>query len=90
MENGDNEQDAAGSDAARSKVLFAEVVYSDCEQYEYGDVEAHAMDADTSDFSPRQFIDPDEAHDLMIIDMSREYLVAVVFQACCRGLQTTE
>merc|ERR1719503_473958 len=37
----------------------------DGEQYEYGDVESHAIDADTSDFSPHQFIAPDEARDPM-------------------------
>merc|ERR1719276_118142 len=37
----------------------------DGEQYEYGDVETHAIDADTSDFSPHQFIAPDEARDPM-------------------------
>jgi len=30
----------------------------DGEQYEYGEVETHAIDADTSDFSPHQFIAP--------------------------------
>merc|ERR1740117_864859 len=37
----------------------------DGEQYEYGDVETHAIDADTSDFSPHQFIAADEARDPM-------------------------
>ena len=37
----------------------------DGEQYEYGDVETHAIDADTSDFSPHQFIAPDKACDAM-------------------------
>ena len=37
----------------------------DGEQYEYGDVKTHAIDADTSDFSPHQFIAPDKACDAM-------------------------
>jgi len=88
MGSDDNEQDAANNDAARSKILSAEVFDSedvpspdnflqishgakhmpavdDGEQYEYGDVETHAIDADTSDFSPHQFIAPDEARDAM-------------------------
>jgi tRNA-binding EMAP/Myf-like protein len=88
MGSDDNEQDAASNDAARSKILSAEVFDSedvpsadnflqiskktkhmprddDGEQYEYGDVETHAIDADTSDFSPHQFIAPDEARDPM-------------------------
>merc|ERR1712048_799966 len=35
------------------------------EEYEYGDVTSHAIDADTADFSPHQFIAPDEARDPM-------------------------
>merc|ERR1719160_678370 len=92
MGSDDNEQDAASNDAARSKILSAEVFDSedvpspdnfiqkrahrakrskhmprddDGEQYEYGDTETHALDADTSDFSPHQFIAPDEARDPM-------------------------
>merc|ERR1740115_338964 len=92
MGSDDNEQDAANNDAARSKILSAEVFDSedvpspdnfiqkrahrskrtkhmpaqdDGEQYEYGDVETHAIDADTSDFSPHQFIAADEARDPM-------------------------
>ena len=92
MGSNDNEQDAANNDAARSKILSAEVFDSedvpspdniiqknthhskrskhmpavdDGEQYEYGDVETHAIDADTSDFSPHQFIAPDKACDAM-------------------------
>merc|ERR1719146_434209 len=88
MGSDDSEQDAAHNDAARSKILSAEVFDSedvpspdnflqishrskhmpqddDGEQYEYGDVETHAIDADTSDFSPHQFIAPDEARDPM-------------------------
>ena len=87
----ENEQDAANNDAARSKMLSAEVFDSedvqspdnflqiqkvahhskhkpavdDGEQYEYGDVEAHAIDADTSDSSPHHFIAPDEGSDAM-------------------------
>lgn len=81
-------KDAASNDAARSKILSAEVFDSEGvpspdnflqisketkhmprddngEQYEYGDVETRAIDADTSDFSPHQFIAPDEARDPM-------------------------
>ena len=67
MGNDDNEQDAANNDAARSNILSAEVFDSDDngEQYEYGDVETHAIDADTSDFSSHHFIAPDEARDAM-------------------------
>merc|ERR1712048_929633 len=35
------------------------------EEYEYGDVTSHAIDANTADFSPHQFIAPDEARDPM-------------------------
>ena len=92
MGSDDNEQDAASNDAARSKMLAADVFDSedvpspdnyiqkkahrakrsthmphddDGEQYEYGDVETYALDADTSDFSPHRFIAPDEARDPM-------------------------
>ena len=95
----DNAQDAANNDAARSKILFAEVFDSelvpspdnviqkkthdskrskhmpavdDGEQYEYGDVKTHAIDADTSDFSPHQFIAPDKACDAMGSDDNDE------------------
>ena len=40
-------------------------IFDNGEQYEYGDVETHAIDVDTSDFSPHQFIAPDEARDAM-------------------------
>jgi len=44
----------------------------DGEQHEYGDVETHATDADTSDFSPHQSIAPDEARDPMGSDDSEQ------------------
>ena len=44
----------------------------DGEQYEYGDVKTHAIDADTSDFSPHQFIAPDKACDAMGSDDNDE------------------
>ena len=34
-------------------------------QFQYGAVEAHSIDAGTSDFPPHQFIAPDEARDPM-------------------------
>merc|ERR1719460_2666521 len=37
----------------------------DGQEYEYGDLEAHAMDANTADYSIHQFIAPDEARDPM-------------------------
>ena len=37
----------------------------DEEQYEHDDVGTHAIDEDTSDFSPHQFIAPDEGRDPM-------------------------
>ena len=99
MGSNDNEHDAANNDAARSKILSAEVFDSedvpspdniiqknthhskrskhmpavdDGEQYEYGDVKTHAIDADTSDFSPHQFIAPDKACDAMGSDDNDE------------------
>ena len=44
----------------------------DGEQYEYGDVKTPAIDADTSDFSPHQFIAPDKACDAMGSDDNDE------------------
>merc|ERR1740138_1753573 len=99
MGSDDNEQDAASNDAARSKILSAEVFDSedvpspdnflqiskkikkqhmmprdddDGSDYEYGDLEAHAIDANTADFSPHQFIAPDEARDPMGSDDSEQ------------------
>ena len=41
--------------------IVAAFAVDDGEQSEFGDVEAHAIVADTSDFSPHQCIAPDEA-----------------------------
>ena len=46
----------------RSKHMSA---VDDVEQSEFGDVETHAIVADTPDFSPHQFIAPDEARGAM-------------------------
>lgn len=59
-------------DFAETKVLPAEVYGAftdisnndDAEQYVHGDVETHALDVDTSDFSPHQFIAPDAGNDI--------------------------
>ena len=44
----------------------------DGQEYEYGDLEAHAMDANTADYSIHQFIAPDEARDPMGSDDTEE------------------
>jgi len=44
----------------------------DGQEYEYGDLEAHAMDANTADYSIHQFIAPDEARDPMGSDDSEQ------------------
>ena len=51
----DNEDVPSRDNFIRSKHMSA---VDDDEQYEYGEVETHAIDADTSDFSPHQFIAP--------------------------------
>ena len=73
----DNEQDPSSSVVARSKIPSAEVFdnldapisepedFDYGKQNEYGDVETHAIDADTSNFSPHQLIVPGKAHDSM-------------------------
>ena len=73
----------------RSKHMPAE---DDGEQSEYGDAEIHAIDVATSEFSPHQFIAPDEARvamgsddteqDAANIDVDRsKILAAVVFDS---------
>jgi len=44
----------------------------DGDQFEHGDLEAHAMDANTADYSIHQFIAPDEARDPMGSDDSEQ------------------
>jgi len=70
MGSDDSEQDAAHNDAAmRSKILSAETFDSedtpcrmmpedddDGDEFEHGDLEAHALDANTADNSIHQFI----------------------------------
>ena len=49
--------------ALRSKCFKHMPHHDDGEQYEYGDADAHAIDADTSDFSHHEFIAPGAASD---------------------------
>merc|ERR550537_1369808 len=44
----------------------------DGDEFEHGDLEAHAMDANTADYSIHQFIAPDEARDPMGSDDSEQ------------------